>query len=334
METERRITMKLATLNNGTRDGQLIVVSRDNSKAVAVKDIADTMQNALDHWDDVSLELQEVFTKLNNNEATDAFDLNTKDLLAPLPRAYQFLDGSAYLAHVERVRRARGAEMPPSFLEDPLMYQATSDSFLPAHADIAVTSEDYGIDFEAEVAVIVDDVPMAVSVEDAAKHIKLICILNDVSLRNLIPAELAKGFGFMQSKPPTSLSPFFVTPDELGDAWQDSKVHLPLHSTLNSEWFGHPEAGVDMQFNFAQLVAHAAKTRPLAAGAIIGSGTIANEDESLGSSCLAEKRVLEIINDGKATTPFMSFGDDIEIKMLDKDGNNIFGTIHNTIVKG
>lgn len=325
--------MKLASLNNGSRDGQLVVVSKDNRTAVIVESIATSMQDAIDNWDEVSVELTEVYSKLNNGEITDVFDLDTKMLDAPLPRCFQFLDGSAYLAHVERVRKARGAEMPPSFLVDPLMYQATSDSFLAAHADVVVTSEEYGIDFESEVAVITDDVSMGVSVEEAAKHIKLICIINDVSLRNLIPAELGKGFGFVQSKPPTSLSPFFVTPDELGDAWQDTKVHLPLHSVLNGEWFGHPNAGVDMQFNFAQLVAHAAKTRPLAAGAMIGSGTIANEDESLGSSCLAEKRVLEVIKDGKAVTPFMSFGDDIEIKMLSKDGENIFGTIHNTIVK-
>lgn len=325
--------MKLAALENGSRDGQLIVVSQDNRTAVIVESIATNMQDAVDNWSDVSAELTEVYNKLNNDEISDVFDLDAKMLDAPMPRCFQFLDGSAYLAHVERVRKARGAEMPPSFLVDPLMYQATSDSFLAAHADVVVTSEDYGIDFESEVAVITDDVPMGVSVEDAAKHIKLICIINDVSLRNLIPAELGKGFGFVQSKPPTSLSPFFVTPDELGDAWVDTKVHLPLHSHLNGEWFGFPNAGVDMQFNFAQLVAHAAKTRPLAAGAMIGSGTIANEDESLGSSCLAEKRVLEIIKDGKAVTPFMSFGDDVEIKMIDENGNNIFGTIRNTIVK-
>ncbi|MBL4658889.1 MAG: fumarylacetoacetate hydrolase family protein [Alcanivoracaceae bacterium] len=325
--------MKLATLSNGSRDGQLVVVNKKGSNAVIVESIATSMQDALDNWREVSPQLNEVYDKLNNDDITDVFELDTTMLDAPLPRAYQFLDGSAYLAHVERVRKARGAEMPPSFLVDPLMYQATSDSFLAAHADVVVTSEEYGIDFESEVAVIVDDVPMAVSVEDAAQHIKLICILNDVSLRNLIPAELGKGFGFVQSKPPTALSPFFVTPDELGDAWQDTKVHLPLHSRLNGEWFGFPNAGVDMQFNFAQLIAHAAKTRPLEAGAMIGSGTIANEDESLGSSCLAEKRVLEIIKDGKAVTPFMSFGDDVEIKMISEEGDNIFGTIHNTIVK-
>ena len=267
--------MKLATLENGSRDGQLIVVSRDNRKAVIVESIATNMQEAIDNWDELSEELIEVYDLLNKNEITDAFDLDKKMLAPPLPRCFQFLDGSAYLPHVARVRKARGAEMPPSFLVDPLMYQATSDSFLAAHDDVVVTSEDYGIDFESEVAVITDDVPMGVTAEKAASHIKLICIINDVSLRNLIPAELAKGFGFVQSKPPTALSPFFVTPDELGEAWKDTKVHLPLHSHLNGEWFGNPEAGVDMQFNFAELIAHAAKTRPLAAGAMIGSGTIA-----------------------------------------------------------
>jgi fumarylacetoacetate (FAA) hydrolase len=325
--------MKLATLNNGSKDGQLIVVNRQGTNAVIVESIATTMQQVLDEWDEISPQLMTVYEKLNKDEISDVFDLDTNMLAAPMPRCYQFLDGSAYLAHVERVRKARGAEMPPSFLHDPLMYQATSDSFLAAHDDVVVSSEDYGIDFESEVAVIVDDVPMGVSVDAAADHIKLICILNDVSLRNLIPAELAKGFGFIQSKPPTALSPFFVTIDELGEAWQDSKVHLPLHTRLNNEWFGFPNAGVDMQFNFAQLVAHAAKTRPLNAGAMIGSGTIANEDEALGSSCLAEKRVLEIIKDGKALTPFMSFGDEVEIKMINEKGENIFGTINNTIVK-
>jgi fumarylacetoacetate (FAA) hydrolase len=325
--------MKLATLNNGSRDGQLIVVNKAGTQAVIVESIATTLQQALDDWHETSPQLTEVYDKLNSDDITDVFDLDTKLLMAPMPRSHQFLDGSAYLAHVERVRKARGVDMPPSFLVDPLMYQGTSDSFLAAHADVEVSSEEYGIDFESEVAVIVDDVPMAVSVEAAEKHIKLICILNDVSLRNLIPAELAKGFGFLQSKPPTALSPFFVTVDELGDAWIDSKVHLPLHTRYNGEWFGFPDAGVDMQFNFAQLIAHAAKTRPLSAGAMIGSGTIANEDESLGSSCLAEKRVLEVIKTGKASTPFMSFGDDVEIKMIDEKGNNIFGTIHNTIVK-
>ncbi len=325
--------MKLTSINNQTRDGQLVVVNYEGTRAVAVPHIATTMQQALDNWDNVAPQLNTVYQHLNDDGLNDAFDLNLDDVLAPLPRALQFLDGSAYLAHVERVRRARGAEMPPSFLEDPLMYQAVSDGFLSHKQDIEVVSEEYGIDFEAEAAVITSDVPMHVSAEDAGQYIQLICILNDVSLRNLIPAELAKGFGFVQSKPRTALSPFFVTPDELGDAWQNNKIHLPMRTWLNGEWFGEPNCGVDMQFDFAQLIAHAAKTRPLCAGTIIGSGTIANQDMAKGSTCLAEKRVLEVIADGKPSTPFMSFGDDVKIEVTDKSGQNVFGTIHQKVVK-
>ena len=325
--------MKLATLNNQTRDGQLIVVNRAGTQAVKVPHIAETMQQALDHWDNVAPQLNTVYEHLNHGGLNDAFDLDLNEVIAPLPRAYQFLDGSAYLAHVERVRKARGAEMPPSFKVDPLMYQAVSDGFLAHNQDIEVVSEEYGIDFEAEAAVITSDVPMNASVAEAAQSIQLVCILNDVSLRNLIPAELAKGFGFMQSKPRTALSPFFVTPDELGAAWRDQKIHLPMRTWLNGEWFGEPDCGVDMQFDFAELVAHAAKTRPLAAGAIIGSGTIANHDMAKGSTCLAEKRVLEVIADGAAKTPFMQFGDDVKIEITDEQGHNIFGTIHQKVVK-
>ncbi|TDR22634.1 fumarylacetoacetate hydrolase family protein [Marinicella litoralis] len=325
--------MKLTTINNQTRDGQLVVVNRAGNRAVTVPQIAQTMQQALDNWDSVAPQLNTVYQHLNDEGLNDAFDLNLDEVMAPLPRALQFLDGSAYLAHVERVRRARGAEMPPSFLEDPLMYQAVSDGFLAHNQDIEVVSEEYGIDFEAEAAVITSDVPMNVSAEEAGQYIQLVCILNDVSLRNLIPAELAKGFGFLQSKPRTALSPFFVTPDELGEAWQNNKIHLPMRTWLNGEWFGEPNCGVDMQFDFAQLVAHAAKTRPLCAGAIIGSGTIANHDMAKGSTCLAEKRVLEVIEHGKPSTPFMSFGDDVKIEITDGEGHNIFGTIHQKVVK-
>ncbi|WP_154222327.1 fumarylacetoacetate hydrolase family protein [Marinicella rhabdoformis] len=325
--------MKLATINNQTRDGQLIVVNKAGTHAVKVPQIAMTMQAALDDWNNIAPQLNTVSQHLNDGGVNDAFEIDFNQLLAPLPRAFQFLDGSAYLAHVERVRRARGADMPPSFLEDPLMYQAVSDGFLAHNQDIEVVSEEYGIDFEAEAAVITSDVPMNVSSEDAGQYIQLICILNDVSLRNLIPAELAKGFGFMQSKPRTALSPFFVTPDELGDAWRDNKIHLPMRTWLNGEWFGEPNCGVDMQFDFAQLVAHAAKTRPLAAGAIIGSGTIANQDMAKGSTCLAEKRVLEVIADGKPSTPFMQFGDSVKIEITDESNHNIFGTIEQKIVK-
>ena len=270
---------------------------------------------------------------LKEGEVSTTFELNVHELAAALPRAPQFVDGSAYLAHVERVRKARGAEMPPSFLTDPLMYQAVSDGFLAPTEPIRVASEDYGIDFESEVGVVVDDVPMGVKPADAAQHIKLVLLINDLSLRNLIPAELGKGFGFLQSKPRSALSPIAVTPDELGIAWNDGKVHLPLVTHLNGKLFGEPNAGVDMQFSFPQLVAHAAKTRPLAAGTIVGSGTIANRDESKGSSCLAEKRVLEIIKEGKPKTPFMKFGDRVRIEMFDTHGASIFGAIDQVVEK-
>ena len=269
---------------------------------------------------------------MNAGTRDDARRLDFSALASPLPRAYEFVDGSAYLPHVERVRKARGAEVPESFYEDPLMYQATSAGFLGPRDEIPVASEDYGIDFEAEVVVVTDDVPMGTSELAAAEHIQLVGLVNDVSLRNLIPPELAKGFGFLHSKPRSALSPVLATPDELGDAWHDSTLHLPLRSWLNGQWFGEPEAGVDMQFNFAQLVAHAAKTRPLAAGCIVGSGTIANQDEGRGASCLAERRMLEIIADGKPRTPFMRFGDTIRIDMLDGKGRSIFGAIEQRVV--
>lgn len=324
--------MKLGSLKKN-RDGELVVVNRNLTQAVKVGEIAATMQSAIDNWTDVEKPLREIYDALNAGDYPGAFKFNPNDMASPLPRAYQFLDGSAYLPHVERVRRARGATMPPSFLEDPLMYQAVSDGFLPPTGMISVASEEYGIDFESEVCVITDDVPMGVSSADAAGHIKLLMIVNDVSLRNLIPAELAKGFGFMQSKPRSAFAPVAVTPDELGDAWRDGKVHLPLLTHYNGASFGHPDCGVDMQFSFPQLIAHAAKTRPLSAGAIIGSGTIANEDESKGSSCLAEKRMLEIIRDGEAKTPFMSFGDRVRIEMLDAEGDSIFGAIDQLVEK-
>ena len=323
--------MKLGSLKTGGRDGTLVVVDRDLQQFVAVPEIAPTLQQALDSWSHAAPLLNAVSEELNAGQRADAQRLDFTAMASPLPRAYEFVDGSAYLPHVERVRRARGAEVPESFYDDPLMYQATSAGFLGPRDDIPVASEDYGIDFEAEVVVVTDDVPMGVSELMAAEHIQLVGLVNDVSLRNLIPPELAKGFGFLHSKPRSALSPVLVTPDELGDAWRDSTLHLPLRSWLNGERFGEPEAGVDMQFNFARLVAHAAKTRPLAAGAIVGSGTIANQDTSVGASCLAEKRMLEIIADGKPSTPFMSFGDTIRIDMLDDAGRSIFGSIEQTI---
>jgi fumarylacetoacetate (FAA) hydrolase len=323
--------MKLASLREGGRDGTLIVVSRDLSRAVRAQGIAATLQSALDEWSRSEPQLRALTDALEAGRADGAFELRMDDLASPLPRAYQFVDGSAYLAHVERVRRARGAEMPPSFLEDPLMYQAVSDGFLPPVGAIPVADEAFGIDFEAEVCVVTGDVPMGATPDEAGEAIVLVCLVNDVSLRNLIPAELAKGFGFLQSKPRSALSPVMVTPDELGDDWRGGKLHLPLLTTLNDERFGEPEAGVDMQFSFHQLIAHAARTRPLAAGTIVGSGTIANQDESRGASCMAEKRVLEVIKGGKAITPFLSFGDRVRIEMRDAAGNNIFGTLDHVI---
>ena len=323
--------MKLGSLKEGGRDGTLIVVSRDLTRAVRATGIAPTLQRALEDWSNTAPRLNALYEALNGGDADGAFDMDAQAMAAPLPRAYEFVDGSAYLPHVERVRRARNAEVPASFYTDPLMYQATSAAFLGPRDPVKVVSEEYGIDLEAEIVVVTDDVPMAVTPAQAAAHIQLIGLVNDVSLRNLIPAELAKGFGFLQSKPRSALSPVFVTPDELDDAWRDNKVHLPLVTHINGEWFGAPEAGVDMQFDFSQLVAHAAKTRPLSAGTIVGSGTIANEDTSKGASCFAEKRTVETLRDGKPSTPFMSFGDVVRIEMTDRDGRSIFGAIEQRI---
>jgi fumarylacetoacetate (FAA) hydrolase len=323
--------MKLGSLKEGGRDGTLIVVSKDLTRAVRAKGIAATLQAALEDWSNLAPRLNALSESLNRGEADGVFDLDSNALAAPLPRAYEFLDGSAYLPHVERVRRARGAEVPESFYTDPLMYQATSAGFHGPREPVRVVSEDYGIDLEAEIVVVTDDVPMAVSPAQAAGHIQLIGLVNDVSLRNLIPAELNKGFGFLQSKPRSALSPVFVTPDELGDAWRDNKVHLPLLTHINGQWFGAPEAGEDMQFDFSQLVAHAARTRPLSAGTLVGSGTIANQDTSRGASCFAEQRTVETLRDGKPSTPFMKFGDVVRIEMKNSDGSHIFGAIEQRI---
>ena len=324
--------MKLASLKTGGRDGSLIVVSGNLQRYVSAGDISPTLQIALDDWQRAAPRLNARYAELNQGICSGIQNLELEKLAAPLPRAFEFVDGSAYLPHVERVRKARGAEVPESFYVDPLMYQATSAGFLGPCDPIPVVSEDYGIDFESEIIVVTDDVPMAISPQKADSHIQLVGLINDVSLRNLIPAELAKGFGFLQSKPRSALSPVLVTPDELGEHWQDSKLSLPLHSRLNGLFFGNPEAGVDMQFNFAQLVAHAARTRPLTAGTIVGSGTIANEDTAKGASCLAEIRMLEIIAEGKPSTPFMKFGDTIRIEMFDSQGDSIFGAIEQKIV--
>jgi fumarylacetoacetate (FAA) hydrolase len=326
--------MKLASLKEGGRDGTLIVVSRDLAHGVRATGIAPTLQAALDDWQDTAPRLHALYDALclHRHKAVEhAFDLDFDALAAPLPRAYEFVDGSAYLPHVERVRKARGATVPETFYTDPLMYQATSAGFLGPRDPVRVPGEDYGIDLEAEVVVVTDDVPMAVTPEHASQHIQLVGLVNDVSLRNLIPAELAKGFGFLQSKPRSALSPVFVTPDELRDAWRDDKVHLPMRTWINGQWFGEAEAGEDMQFDFAQLVAHAAKTRPLVAGTIVGSGTIANQDTSRGASCLAEQRTVEKLRDGEARTPFLKYGDSVKIDMHDIDGNSIFGAIEQRI---
>jgi fumarylacetoacetate (FAA) hydrolase len=325
--------LKLGTLKEGGRDGTLIVVSRDLKKAVRVGDIAATLQAALDSWDTASAALVDVAASLEAGTVGGEFTFDPGDVSSPLPRAYHWVDGSAYVNHVELVRKARGAEMPESFWHDPLVYQGGSDDFLGARDDIPVPSEEFGIDMEAETAVITGDVPMGTSPQGAGKHIKLLMIVNDVSLRNLIPGELAKGFGFYQSKPSTAFSPVAVTPDELGDAYVDGTFNLPLTTHLNGEIFGQPDCGTDMTFTFNQLIAHVTKTRRLAAGAIIGSGTISNYDRSKGSSCIAEKRMLETIEDGEPATPFMSFGDTVRIEMLDSDGNSIFGAIDQKVIK-
>jgi len=324
--------MKLGSLKEGGRDGTLIVVSRDLARAVRVPHIAPTLQRALEDWSNTAPRLNGVSEALNGSSAQtidghEVFALDMAALAAPLPRAYEFVDGSAYLPHVERVRRARGAEVPESFYTDPLMYQAVSAGFYGPRDPVMVRDEAYGIDLEAEVVIVTDDVPHGVTAEAAAEHIQLVGLVNDVSLRNLIPNELAKGFGFLQSKPRSALSPVFVTPDELGDAWKDSKVHRPLLTHINGQWFGAPEAGEDMQFSFAQLVAHAAKTRPLSAGTIVGSGTVANQSTDKGASCFAEQRTIETLRDGKPSTPFMKFGDTVRIEMLDAEGRSIFGAI-------
>jgi len=323
--------MKLGSLKEGGRDGTLIVVSRDLSRAVKATGIAATLQAALDDWSNLAPRLNALYGELQAGTAPGAFALDVAAMAAPLPRAYEFVDGSAYLPHVERVRRARGAEVPESFYVDPLMYQATSAGFLAPRDPVLVPSEDYGIDLEAEVVVITDDVPMAATPAQAAAHIQLVGLVNDVSLRGLIPAELAKGFGFLQSKPRSALSPVFATPDELGDVWREDKLHLPMRTWINGAWFGEAECGVDMQFSFAQLVAHAAKTRPLTAGTIVGSGTIANEDTGKGASCLAEQRTVETLRDGQPSTPFLKYGDVIRIDVTDGDGASIFGAIEQRI---
>jgi fumarylacetoacetate (FAA) hydrolase len=324
--------MKLATLRDGTRDGGLVVVSRDLSRAVAVPNVAGTLQHALDDWSRVAPRLEAVARELEAGQAGGTSPFDPAQCMAPLPRAYHWVDGSAYVNHVELVRKARKAEMPPTFWTNPLVYQGGSDDLLGPMDDVPVPSEDYGIDLEAEVAVVTDDVPMQTPAADAQSHIRLVMLVNDWSLRHLIPAELAKGFGFYQSKPATAFSPCAVTPDELGDAWAGGKVHLPLVSHINGELFGQPDAGVDMTFDFNQLIAHLTRTRRLGAGTIVGSGTVSNYDRSRGSSCLAEKRALETVLHGAARTPFLKHGDRVRIEMFGRDGASIFGAIDQKVV--
>jgi fumarylacetoacetate (FAA) hydrolase len=323
--------MKLASLAGG-RDGRLAVVSRDLRRAAIASSIAPTLQAALDDWARKKPALVELAAELEAGRAKSiAFD--PADALAPLPRAFHWVDGSAYVNHVELVRRARGATMPESFWTDPLVYQGGSDDFLPPMADAPFASEDWGIDLEGEVAVVTDDVPMGVTAQQARSHIQLVMLVNDWSLRNLIPKELEKGFGFYQSKPATSFSPVAVTPDELGEAWREARVHLPLVVEVNGGPFGRPNAGVDMTFDFGQLIAHAAKTRRLGAGSIVGSGTVSNRDRAAGSTCLAERRMLEALDHGRPMTSFLSFGDRVRIEMLDAGGRSIFGAIDQRVVK-
>jgi len=333
--------MKLASLKDGSRDGRLVVVSRDLKSCQPVPNIAATMQDALDNWDSAAPQLKQIYALLNQGSASGAKPFDESQCHSPLPRAYQWADGSAYINHVELVRKARNAEVPASFYADPLMYQGGSDSFVGPRDPVYALDEAWGIDLEAEVAVITGDVKMGASAEEAAKAIRLVMLVNDVSLRNLIPNELAKGFGFFNSKPASAFSPVAVTPEELGKAWNDNKLHLPLLVQINRQPFGKPNAGEDMTFNFAQLVAHAASTRELCAGTIIGSGTVSNKQGSLhGSSianggvgycCLAEVRMYETIESGKPQTGFLQFGDTVRIEMHDAQGKTIFGAIDQTV---
>jgi fumarylacetoacetate (FAA) hydrolase len=323
--------MKLATLKDGSRDGQLIVVSRDLTTAHLATGIAGRLQAVLDDWSFLAPQLEDLYSTLNEGRARHAFAFDARRCMAPLPRAYQWADGSAYVNHVELVRKARGAEMPASFWTDPLMYQGGSDDLLGPCDDIVCPSEAHGIDFEGEVAVITADVAMGASPAQAAAGIRLLMLVNDVSLRNLIPAELAKGFGFFQSKPATAFSPVAVTPDELGESWRGAKLHRPLVVHWNGRKVGAPDVGADMTFDFGQLVAHICKTRNVRAGSIVGSGTVSNLERSRGYACIAEQRSLETIEHGAPRTEFMRYGDTVRIEMLDERGASIFGAIEQRV---
>ncbi|MEZ5524123.1 MAG: fumarylacetoacetate hydrolase family protein [Pseudomonadales bacterium] len=323
--------MKLASLKQGGRDGTLVVVSRNLSRAVIVDDVAAHLQGVLESWHSLAPQLADIYQALNCGKIK-GFELDAAQLAAPLPRTYQWLDGSAYLPHVELVRKARGSELPEQLLTDPLMYQGGGDSLLGPRDAIPLGDESWGLDFESEIGVLTDDVPMGVSPAEAGTHIKLLVLINDVSLRELIPAELAKGFGFLQGKPSSALSPVAVTTDELGDAWDGTRLNLPLLTMLNGELFGQPEAGQDMHFSFPELISHAAKTRRLSAGTLIGSGTVSNRDSRRGASCLVEKRVIEIVSKGKPETEYMKVGDRVRIEMRDRQGDSVFGAIEQEVV--
>lgn len=319
--------MKLGSLKSTkSLDGELIVVSRDNKKAVKAGHIVPSLREAVEKWSEVEKELLKIYEDLNAGKASQAFEVKESELHSALPRTWLFADGSAFIHHIKLVRKARNAELPETLMTVPLIYQGEAGAFLAPTEDIPQMDFSHGTDFEGEVGVVTDFVPMGISAEEALKKIRLLVMINDVSLRGLIPAELGQGFGFFQSKPASALSPFVVTPDELGDAWKGGRIHLPLEVNYNGKFFGKANAGA-MHFHFGQLIAHAARTRNLAAGSIIGSGTVSNEDPAMGSSCLAEKRTLEQINDGKISTPFMKDGDTIEMKMLNSSGQSIFGTI-------
>jgi fumarylacetoacetate (FAA) hydrolase len=322
--------MKLATVKDGTRDGHLAVVSGDNERLVEV-DFVDSTQEALDHWDDVEGALRAKADRLDSGEI-EGVPTEAVKLDAPIPRAYEWIDGSAYINHIVLVREARGAEPPETLETDPLVYQGGSGQLLGPHDDIPMVDQEWGLDFEAEVCVVLGDTPRGVEGEEADEHVKLLTLCNDITNRNLIPDEIAKSFGFFQSKPATAFAPFLVTPDELGDAWRGGRIHNRLRTTYNGELFGDPHAGPEMHFSFRDLIEHITKTRSFTAGTILGSGTVSNEDQSHGSSCLAEKRMIEKIETGEFKTPFMSAGDTVQIEMLDDEGNNIFGTIDQTVV--
>ena len=325
--------MKLGSISNNSRDGCPVLVDRYLRYMVPVNNVIDNWQLGIENWSAVSPKLEKIYEKLDKGLAEGAIPYDRSKLSAPFPRAYQWLDGSAYVTHVELLRKARGVELPANFWVDPLMYQGGSDHFLGPCETIKIKDINWGVDFEGELAVVVDDVPLGISENKAEQHIKLIMLVNDISLRNLIPDELNKGFGFVHGKPPSAFGPLAITPDTIGQSWKDGKVHLPLLIKLNGKKVGFANAGVDMTFSFPELVAHAAKTRRLRAGTIIGSGTISNSDQQHGYSCIAEIRMIETINEGAPHTPFLQYGDKITMEMLASDGQSIFGSLEQTVEK-